>query len=191
MTCGWGRCIPRLRLPRKDDLYTPAQARRLDLVESCHRHSGHNGIRRTESLLSKQYTWANMKSDINNAIDNCEACQRFQAKFNTDPTLHSIPVIPTAWHSLGIDVVGPFPTSITGKRYVIIAIDYVTKWVEAKAMKTQGSAETAVFMTKIIDRLGAPALIRTDLGTHFQGDFAKVLSANLVDHHVSRAYHPQ
>jgi len=89
-----------------------------------------------------------MRSNIKDAIDNCEACQRLQAKFNSDPALHSIPVIPTAWHSLGIDVVGPFPTSVTGKRYVIIAIDYFTKWVEAKAMKTQGLAETAVFMTE-------------------------------------------
>jgi transposase InsO family protein len=88
-------------------------------------------------------------------------------------------------------VVGPFPTSTTGKRYVVIAIDYFTKWVEAVAMETQGSAETAAFLTGIIDRFGAPSIIRTDQGTHFQGEFAKVLAANLVDHHMSRAYHPQ
>jgi len=79
----------------------------------------------------------------------------------------------------------------SGKRCVIIAIDYFTKWVEAMAMKTQGSVETAAFLTGIIDRFGAPAIIRTDKGTHFQLEFVKVLAANLVDHHVSRAYHPQ
>jgi transposase InsO family protein len=59
------------------------------------------------------------------------------------------------------------------------------------AVRTQGSAETAVFMTETINRFGAPAIVRTDQGTHFQGEFAKLISANLVDHHVSRAYHPQ
>jgi hypothetical protein len=51
---------------------------------------------------------------------------------------------------------------------VVIAVDYFTKWVEAVAMKTQGSAETAAFLTGIIDRFGAPSIIRTDQGTQFK-----------------------
>jgi len=113
-----------------------------------------------------------MRTEIQQYIDNCETCKIFQAKFNSDQVLHSIPVTLSAWHSLGIDVVGPFPASITGKRYVIIAIEYFTKWVEAMAMKTQGSAETAAFLTGIIDRFGAPAIIRTKALT-FKESFLK------------------
>jgi hypothetical protein len=96
-----------------------------------------------------------MRAKIRQYINSCETCAKFQAKFNTDPKLHSIPVTPSAWPSLGIDVVGPFPTSTTGKRYVVIAINYFTKWAKAVAMKTQGSAETAAYLTRIIDRFGA------------------------------------
>jgi hypothetical protein len=142
----------------RDRRLIPTKDRRLALIQSCHRDSGHYGIQRTESLLTKQYSWANMRAKIQQYIDSCETCAKFQAKFNTDPKLHSIPVTPSAWHSLGIDVVGPYPTSATGKRNVVIAVDYFTKLVEAVAMKTQGSAETAAFLTGIIDRFGAPSI---------------------------------
>lgn len=154
-------------------------------------------------MLTKSYFWHGMRDDIKGAIDSCDTCKKFTAKFdswdtckkftakfNTDPELHSIPVIPSAWHSVGIDIVGPFPTS-QGYRHVVVAIDYFTKWVEAKALITQSSAETASFMTDIINRIGAPSIVRTDQGSHFQGQFADVLAANLIDHHLSRAYHPQ
>jgi len=114
-----------------------------------------------------------MRIDIKDVIDNCEACERFQAKFNSVPALHPISVIPIAWHSLGVDVLGPSPTSVTGRRYVIVAINYFTKWVEAKDMNTQGTAETAVVLTEIFDRLGAPAKFRTDQSTHVQGVLRK------------------
>lgn len=174
---------PRRQIP-------PAQ-HRAALIASCHDKSGHFGVRRTESMLSTTYFWHNMREDIKQAIDRCDTCKKFTAKFNTDPELHSIPVVPSAWHSIGIDIVGPFPTSQQGYRHVVVAIDYFTKWVEAKALITQSSAETASFMTEIINRLGAPSIVRTDQGSHFQGQFADILAANLIDHHLSRAYHPQ
>jgi hypothetical protein len=112
----------------RDRRLIPTKDRRLALIQSCHRDSGHYGIHRTESLLTKQYLWANRRAEIRQYVDSCETCAKFQANFNTDPKLHSIPVTPSAWHSLGKDVVGPFPTFATGKRYVVIAIDYFTKW---------------------------------------------------------------
>jgi len=54
----------------KESRLIRARDRRLEIIESCHRHSGHYGIRRIESLPSKQYAWANMKTDIKDAINN-------------------------------------------------------------------------------------------------------------------------
>ena len=63
--------------------------------------------------------------------------------------------------------------------------------MEAKALITQGSAITAAFMPEIINLLGAPSIVRTDHNSYFQGQFVDVLTAILVDHHLSRPYHPQ
>ena len=72
-------------------------------------------------MLSKSYYWSRMRNDTKVAIEDCNTCKKFQANFNLDPKLHSIPVKPTAWHSVGIDIVGPFPTS--ANKNVVIAID--------------------------------------------------------------------
>ncbi|KAL0284827.1 UNVERIFIED_CONTAM: Transposon Ty3-I Gag-Pol polyprotein [Sesamum angustifolium] len=92
----------------------------------------------------------------------------------------------------GIDFMGPFPSSF-GKSYIILGVDYVSKWVEAKATRTD-DAKTVVDFVKanIFSRFGMPRAIISDRGTHFCN---KVVDALLkkynVTHRVSTAYHPQ
>ena len=112
-------------------------------------------MRRTESLLKLSYTWCNMRADIDNHIKNCLECTKFQAQFNIDPELHPIPVEPSVWHTVGMDLMGPFPTSSAGKRFVIVAIDYFSKWIEAKPLYGQSAEEAARFLTELLDRFGA------------------------------------
>ena len=132
-----------------------------------------------------------MRQDISKHIRDCLECKLHESKFNSDPALHPIPVVPTAWHSIEIDIVGPFPATTEGFRHIIIAIDYFTKWVEAKSMVDQSSTETAAFVKQLIDRYGAMSVVQTDQGTHFKGAFQEILDMNLVDHRLSRPYHPQ
>ena len=169
----------------------PPKNERQDLIASCHAECGHYSVKRTESLLNKKYTWQGIRQDISKHIRDCLECKLHESKFNTDPALHSIPVIPTAWHSIGIDIGGPFPTTSEGHRYVIIATDYFTKWIEAKPLVDQISKETANFVKGIIESFGAMSVVRTDQGTHFKGAFQEFLEMNLVDHRLSRPYHPQ
>ena len=173
----------RREIPPKED--------RTNKIAQCHEQSGHFGVRRTESLLKLSYTWCNMRADIDNHIKNCLECTKFQAQFNIDPELHPIPVEPSVWHTVGMDLMGPFPTSSAGKRFVIVAIDYFSKWIEAKPLYGQSAEEAARFLTELLDRFGAMSRVRTDQGRHFQGAFAQVLQDNLVDHQQSRPYHPQ
>ena len=173
----------RREIPPKED--------RAAKIAQCHEECGHFGVRRTESLLKLNYTWCNMRADIEEHIRNCLECTKFQAKFNQDPALHPIPVEPRVWHTVGMDLMGPFPTSVSGKRFAIVAIDYFSKWVEAKALYGQSAEEAAQFLTELLDRFGSMSRLRTDQGRHFQGAFTRVLQDNFIDHQQSRAYHPQ
>ena len=67
----------------------------------------------------------------------------------------------------GIDFMGPFPPSY-GFEYILLAVDYVSKWVEAKATK-RAYAKTVVDFVKdrIFSRFGVPRVIISDRGTHF------------------------
>ena len=169
----------------------PAQAEREGIIRAFHEKCGHFGIKRTESLIAPHYTWTGMREDIATFIQDCHACKEHASKFNTDPTLHPIPVTPTCWHTVGIDIVGPFPTTTEGNRYAIVCIDYFSKWIEASAMQSANADEAAEFLETALMRYGALAKVRTDQGRHFQGPFKKILDENFIDHQMSRAYHPQ
>ncbi|KAM3003932.1 hypothetical protein FF2_034230 [Malus domestica] len=92
----------------------------------------------------------------------------------------------------GIDFMGPFPSS-NGFMYILLAIDYVSKWVEAKATRTNDSKVIADFIrTNIFARFGMPRVIISDGGSHFCNRTIKTLLRKYnVNHKVSTPYHPQ
>ncbi|KAM2012984.1 hypothetical protein ACFX1T_024754 [Malus domestica] len=92
----------------------------------------------------------------------------------------------------GIDFMGPFPSSY-GFIYILLAVDYVSKWVEAKATRTNDSKVVANFIrTNIFARFGMPRVIISDGGSHFCNQTIEALLRKYnVNHKVSTPYHPQ
>ncbi|GKA69163.1 reverse transcriptase domain-containing protein [Tanacetum coccineum] len=91
----------------------------------------------------------------------------------------------------GIDFMGPFPSS-RGNKYILVAVDYLSKWVEAKALPTNDARVVCKFLKSLFSRFGAPRAIISDRGTHFCNDqFSKVMLKYGVTHRLSTAYHPQ
>nr|GEV75982.1 reverse transcriptase domain-containing protein [Tanacetum cinerariifolium] len=92
---------------------------------------------------------------------------------------------------MGIDFMGPFPSS-RGNKYILVAVDYLSKWVEAKALPTNDTRVVCKFLKSLFDRFGTPGAIISDRGTHFCNDqFAKVMLKYGVTHRLSTAYYPQ
>ena len=92
----------------------------------------------------------------------------------------------------GIDFMGPFPSS-HGFLYILLAVDYVSKWVEAKATRINDSKVVADFIkTNIFARFGMPRLLISDGGSHFcNRTIEALLKKYNVTHKVSTPYHPQ
>ncbi|GJW60757.1 reverse transcriptase domain-containing protein [Tanacetum coccineum] len=91
----------------------------------------------------------------------------------------------------GIDFMGPFPFS-RGNKYILVVVDYLSKWVEAKALPTNDARVVCKFLKSFFARFGTPRAIISDRGTHFCNDqFAKVMLKYGVTHRLSTAYHPQ
>nr|GEU44534.1 reverse transcriptase domain-containing protein [Tanacetum cinerariifolium] len=75
----------------------------------------------------------------------------------------------------GIDFMGPFLSS-RGNKYILMAIDYLSKWVEAKALPTNDARVVCKFLKSLFARFGTPRAIISDCGTYFCNDqFAKVM----------------
>nr|GEY28077.1 reverse transcriptase domain-containing protein [Tanacetum cinerariifolium] len=90
-----------------------------------------------------------------------------------------------------LNFMGPFLNS-KGNKYILVAVDYLSKWVEAKALPTNDARVVVKFLKSIFSRFGIPKAIISDRGTHFYNDqFAKVMSKYGVTHRLSTAYHPQ
>ncbi|KAL0846988.1 hypothetical protein Bca101_020234 [Brassica carinata] len=87
---------------------------------------------------------------------------------------------------------GPFPVSHKNE-YILVAVDYVSKWVEAIASPTNDArVVTKMFTSIIFPRFGVPRVVISDGGTHFINKvFQGLLSKNGVKHKVATAYHPQ
>nr|GEV52605.1 reverse transcriptase domain-containing protein [Tanacetum cinerariifolium] len=86
---------------------------------------------------------------------------------------------------------GPFPSS-QGNRYILVAVDYLSKWVEAKALPTNDARVVVKFLKSLFALFRTPRAIISDRGTHFCNDkFAKVMSKYGVTHRLATAYHPQ
>ncbi|GKF09349.1 reverse transcriptase domain-containing protein [Tanacetum coccineum] len=86
---------------------------------------------------------------------------------------------------------GPFPSS-RGNKYILVAVDYLSKWVEAKALPTNDARVVVKFLKSLFARFRTPRAIISDRGTHFCNDqFAKVMSKYGVTHPLATAYHLQ
>ena len=92
----------------------------------------------------------------------------------------------------GIDFMGPFPSSY-GNKYILVAVDYVSKWVEAVASPTNDtSVVIKLFKSIIFPLFGVPRIVISDGGTHFINKvFDGLLKNNGVQHRVATPYHPQ
>ena len=92
----------------------------------------------------------------------------------------------------GIDFVDPLPSSY-GSEYILVAVDYVFKWVEAVAT-SKNDAKTVIKFLKnnIFARFGVPWVLISDGGSHFcNAQLQKVLGHYNVTHKVASPYHPQ
>ncbi|GKC79573.1 reverse transcriptase domain-containing protein [Tanacetum coccineum] len=91
----------------------------------------------------------------------------------------------------GIDFMGPFPSS-QGNKYILVAVDYLSKWVEAKALPKNDARVVVKFLKSLFTQFGTPRAIISDRVTQFCNDqFAKVMSKYGVTYRLATAYHPQ
>jgi transposase InsO family protein len=92
----------------------------------------------------------------------------------------------------GIDFMGPFPNS-EGCEYILVAVNYVSKWVEAHPCQaTNAMHSKKMFHEVIFLRYKVPRIVISDGGSHFiDGTFWNAVSEVGVDHRITTPYHPQ
>ncbi|GJX36408.1 reverse transcriptase domain-containing protein [Tanacetum coccineum] len=122
--------------------------------------------------------------DILTACHNGPTGGHHGANYTAKKVLDSVCEIFDVW---GIDFMRTFPSS-RGNKYILVAVDYLSKWVEAKALPTNDARVVVKILKSLFARFGTPRAIISDRGTHFCNDqFAKVMLKYGVTHRENRA----
>nr|GEW03030.1 reverse transcriptase domain-containing protein [Tanacetum cinerariifolium] len=166
----------------------------VDILTACHSGptGGHYGANYTaKKVFDSGFYWPTIYKDAFELVKNCDSCQ-LQGKISQKDEMpqNAIQVceIFDVW---GIDFIGPFLNS-KGNKYILVAVNYLSKWVKAKALPTNDARVVVKFLKSLFSRFGTPKAIISDRGTHFCNDqFSKVMSKYGVIHRLSTAYHPQ
>nr|GFB73786.1 reverse transcriptase domain-containing protein [Tanacetum cinerariifolium] len=142
-------------------------------------------------VFDSGFYWPTIYKDAFELVKRCDSCQR-QGKISQKDEMpkNSIQIceIFNVW---GIDFMGPFPSS-KGNKHILVAVDYLSKWIEAKALPTNDARVIVKFLKSLFSQFETPKEIISDRGTHFCNDqFARIMSKYGVTHRLSTAYHPQ
>ncbi|KAI5335268.1 hypothetical protein L3X38_025401 [Prunus dulcis] len=154
---------------------------------------GHFSAKKTAlKVLQSCFFWLTL---FKHAFDFCSKCDRCQkmgsiSRRNEMP-LNNILVV-ELFDVWGIDFMGPFPSSF-GYLYILVAVDYVSKWVEATATRTNDHKVVLNFLKDMIfTRFGTPRAIISDGGSHFcNKPFEALMKKYNITHKVATPYHPQ
>lgn len=138
--------------------------------------SGHLGKRKTTEKLLQWFYWFELREDVRIWILKCSICSANKPPAKTARApLGSMPV-GAPWDRLATDIMGPFPLTPRGNRFILTITDYFTKWVEVFAIPDQTAATCAdIILNEVICRYGCPLSIHSDQGRNYESDLFKEL----------------
>ena len=154
--------------------------------------AGHLSQRKIYDRLRRSYYWQGMRSDVRRYCWSCLTCtSRKGTGRKIHPPLQPIPV-GGLFHRVGVDIL-QLPQTTSGNRYVVVFVDYLTKWPEAFAIPDQRADTIArLLCEQIICRHGIPEQLLSDRGANFLSELileiCKLLGVKKLN---TSGYHPQ
>jgi hypothetical protein len=146
-----------------------------------------------QKILQEGYLWPSLFKDYINSIHKSHACKTYNNKIRSHPApLHPVVSI-GCFKKWGIDFMTFSPHSARGHGYIIVAMEYFTKWVEVMPTFDNTRKTAALFIfNHIITRFGIPQDIVTDHGIHFRNFMMYDITEKLgLRHEKSTPYYPQ
>ncbi|GJW57367.1 reverse transcriptase domain-containing protein [Tanacetum coccineum] len=165
-----------------------------EIMEHC--HSGPTGGHHSASITGRKvyesgFYWPIIFKDAKDYVMKCDASQRSgNISSRSEMPQNNIQVC-DVFHIWGLNFMGPFLNS-KGNKYILVEVDYISKWVEAQVLPTNGVRVVIMFLRRIFARFEVPKALISDRGMHFcSSHLEKALQKYGVTHKLSTAYHPQ
>lgn len=172
-----------------DDIKSNNEKKKIILEH--HFDLGHANSQTTYKSLKKYYYWRNMLNDCKEILQTCSECLIFndEREIKTNYPL----LVGEIFDRIGIDLIGPLPMTDNGNLYIVVAVEYLSKYVFLKAIKTKTAAEIAMFIfEEIILTHGCPNIILSDNGKEFKNELVeKLCKITEINKKYSSPYRPQ
>lgn len=165
------------------------------VLQLAHDHAtaAHLGRRKTLSRLTSRFYWPHMRRDVINYVQACTLCQQYKPTNQKPGGLMKPIIVSEPWHTVGIDITGPFTKTRRSNRFILVVVDYFTKWVELfplQSVKAKIIAQT--FLDEVICRFGFPIRVISDNGVQFLSNiFTQLCELLGINHQRTPLYHPQ
>ena len=142
--------------------------------------------------MQEGYVWPSIQKDVNHWCRSCKECQLFGSR-TLKPELCKTILAYDVFEKWGIDAVGPLPITSRGKSYILTAVDYLSRWAEAKAVKQITAKDVAKFVYEdICCKFGMPLELLSDQGPGFRAELMDYLCDKMkIKHSFTTPYYPQ
>lgn len=171
------------------------EAKQLDIIRDMHAGlvgGGHFGQTATIVKVSTRFWWPNLTSSVRDYVRACLPCQRGNPLNKPAPSTLNPISVHHLFHRWGVDLVGPLKETPSGNKYIVVSTEYLTKWVEGKAIPEKSAAEVHQFLMDIVFRYGPMNVLLHDQGREFNNSLVNSLCAELKTAvAMTSAYHPQ
>ncbi|XP_077940891.1 uncharacterized protein LOC144385036 isoform X6 [Gasterosteus aculeatus] len=170
------------------------QSYRATVLHLAHTHplGAHLGVEKTKERILQRFFWPGVHKEIENFCRSCPECQQVAPKPTYRNPLIPLPIIDTPFERIGLDIVGPLPKSARGHQYILVILDYATRYPEAIPLRKATARHIANELFLLSTSLGIPKEILTDQGTPFMSRVMKELCALLkIKQLRTSVYHPQ
>jgi transposase InsO family protein len=136
---------------------------------SCGNHIGGRSL--AGKVIRAGFFWPTILRDASSYVRSCDACQRHANLHHAPGEPLKTVMSPWPFYMWGVDILGPFPATQSQVKFLLVAVDYFTKWVEAEPVATISTEKVQKFYwQKIICRFGLPRYIVSDNGTQFTSE---------------------
>lgn len=179
--CHLQMIVPRAKVPDVLRLYH----------DGC--SGGHMGVKRTLLKIRERFYWIYCRDDVEDWCRKCTSCASVKGPHTRSRGSLQLYNVGAPWERIALDIAGPFPVTEAGNKYVMVVMDYFTKWPEVFAIPNQEASTVAEKLVhEVFCRYGTPLEIHSDQGRNFESQLFQE-TCRIMGIHKTRttSYHPQ
>ncbi|UYV82442.1 K02A2.6-like, partial [Cordylochernes scorpioides] len=154
---------------------------------------GHFGIRKTLAKARERFCWPESRADVEKWCRNCTQCSARKGPTTRSKGKLKIYNVGAPFERIAIDVAGPFPKSDLGNKYILVIMDYFTKWPVAVPIPDQeASTVSEALLQDWVCIFGVPRILHSDQGRNFESNIFQELCRRLgIEKTRTTPLHPQ